>query len=733
MRARLAAPLALVALVILFFWKLVLTNQYTWMESPDIANLILPWFQFQAGEWHHGRFPLWDPYGWGGQPLFGQAQPGAAYPLNWLLFLLPLNHGWIAQLSLHWYYVLVRILAALTMFKLCRDLGRSRAAAIIAGLLFALGGYVANTDWPQMVNGAVWAPLALMYLFRAQRGERPLRSAILSGFFLGFMWLAGHHQMQLYISGTVGVLWLWFIFVSNRIEPARSPNWPLAKLAALSILIAVMTSAFQTIPTAEYGRISRRWSGTDEPLRFNEVVPYNVHKQYALSPQSLIGVFIPGLAKNADPFIGIVAVALVLLGLALAWRDARIRWLAAVALFGLLFALGPLNPIHGILYALVPLFEKARVPAAGIVLFSLAAPVIAAFGVDYLEVDSLWRKRILRGLAVFGVVTLFACLLFAATHVPVWISDDRLIVTAVYALLAAAVWFGLANKNLSRTAALCALGALVFFDLSNEAGFWWPNVNDKDRTSYIKPMSQHSDLVQYVRSRPGLPRVEVDSSVIPYNIGPWYGIETFESYVASVPQDLWRHDVFSERFRQFMGIQYLFAAKPSRPNQRELYTGRSGLKVFENPDTFPRAWAVHDVSEVKTEDEAKGLMQNPTFDLHTKAFLLNETPPQLAACPPNSPADDVEIDAHQPNRVRIKAKLACRGMVLLADTYFRGWQATVDGNSTPIYQADSVIRGVAVDAGTHLIEMRYRPRSVILGGILTLLAAALSCYVFFKL
>ena len=82
-----AWPALLLAIYICFFWKLVLTNQYTWLESPDTANQILPWMQFQAGEWHQGRFPLWDPYLWGGQPLAAQAQPGAFYPPNWLLFL----------------------------------------------------------------------------------------------------------------------------------------------------------------------------------------------------------------------------------------------------------------------------------------------------------------------------------------------------------------------------------------------------------------------------------------------------------------------------------------------------------------------------------------------------------------------------------------------------------------------------------------------------------------------
>src|SRR5260370_20921086 len=131
-----AWPALLLVICIGFFWKLVLSNQYTGLDHPDMANQVLPWYQFQAGEWHAGRIPLWDPYLWGGQPLLGQGQPGAAYPPNWLLFLAPLRNGWIRQSYLHWYYVLIHFQAALFCYWLCRDLGRSRPASLLAGLAF---------------------------------------------------------------------------------------------------------------------------------------------------------------------------------------------------------------------------------------------------------------------------------------------------------------------------------------------------------------------------------------------------------------------------------------------------------------------------------------------------------------------------------------------------------------------------------------------------------------------
>ena len=65
--------------------------------------------------------------------------------------------------------------------------------------------------------------------------------------------------------------------------------------------------------------------------------------------------------------------------------------------------------------------------------------------------------------------------------------------------------------------------------------------------------------------------------------------------------------------------------------------------------------------------------------------------------------------------------MRCTGMVILADSYYPGWQATVDGRSAPIWEAYGAIRGVVVPAGDHQVEFRFRPGSVYLGAGLFLL------------
>jgi hypothetical protein len=711
---RLTAPAALFVISVLFHWKLVLTNQYTWLESPDMANLVLPWMQFQAGEWHEGRFPMWDPNSWTGQPLFGQGQPGAAYPLNWLMFWMPLNaHGWLRQDVLHWYYVLIHFLAALTCYALARELGRSRGASIIAGCIFSFAGYVAYTDWPQMLNGAVWAPLVFLYMFRVARGERVLASSLLSGFFLGVTWLVGHHQLPLFVSIASAILWIALVASSQQ------PVARMTRLAIFAFAITGMTSAFQTLPMAEYGRQAVRWVGVEQPQGLGETVPYELHKEHSLKPEGLIGMVIPGVDPGAySSFVGGAAMTLGLIGLIVGWKDHRVRWLATMALGGIVFALGPNSIFHGMMYAILPLVDKARVPAAGSIVFMLGLAPLAAFGVDSMvvpESHGVTRRAgwILSGIAA---VLVFASLFFYAARVTPAISDNRMVITAFVALLLAGLLAGLRSGGISaRTGAVAAL-ALILFELGNVTDYWLPTT-----TTFLPKLAAHSDLARYVKSQGDFARFTYDEKEIPYNIGDWYGIEGFNAYAASVPASLWAQDIFSQRVQDILGIRYYLGKTAAHPEQHQVFQGQAGVNVYENPNAFPRVWSVHQSRKVLTQQQARDMLADPGFDPRNEVFLIGETPPHLPSCT----GDEISMPHHEPNYVRIEARMECRGMVILTDTWFPGWRATVDGKSEKIERAYGFVRGVLVEPGSHTIEMRYRPWSVYLGAALSLLAAGI--------
>ena len=71
-------------------------------------------------------------------------------------------------------------------------------------------------------------------------------------------------------------------------------------------------------------------------------------------------------------------------------------------------------------------------------------------------------------------------------------------------------------------------------------------------------------------------------------------------------------------------------------------------------------------------------------------------------------------------RVKIATRSARPSLLVLTDVKYPGWKATLDGRAVPIERVDYLLRGVAVPAGRHTVEMRYEPASWRVGWIVSL-------------
>jgi hypothetical protein len=707
--ARVRAPLLLFAIIAGFYWKLTLTRQYDWIWGADLAAQVLPWFEVAARQFHHGSFPLWDPYLWAGQPLLGQAQPGVAYPLNWLLFALPLHDGRILQGALQWYFVIIRMMAAFFCYLLCRDLRLSRTASIAGGIVFALSGFFAATGWPQMANGAVWLPLVFLFLLRAGRGRNPVASAALSGLFLGVAWLSGHHQVPMFAVLAAAGSWLYFIFRQGR------PDLRMARAAAIAMLFTALAGAFQILPAYEYGRHAKRWAGAPEPLSWNQPVPYFVHDKYGLKGTDLIGIVIPGVRTHFDPFIGIVALSLVFLGVAAGWRDQAVRLMAAVGLAGLLYALANYTVLQGFLYSVVPALDKARTPSAAVVIFQFGAAVLAAFGLDRLGAadPSPWTKRVAWVAAGFGAFTSAVILVVFYSNKLSLPFDDHAVLPCLFALLVAVLLYGVHRGHLSARQAGGLAILLLLFDLGSDPVPTIGERADKGRNTEIEQMRANSDIAEFLKTQPGYFRANIPDDAFLANWGAYHGVEMWGGLLAGITDNLLGFGFHRYQSRMLYGVAYTIAVRPPAEPAEQIFAGASGMKVYRHPEVFPRTFAVHTLMRVRDRAAGDQIADRHLAGLRTTAFLL-EAPPAVETC---SAADEVTLYDHRASFVAIRARLACTGMVILSDTYFPGWHAYVDGASTRIYEVNEAMRGVVVPTGQHTVTMRYRPASATIGGV----------------
>ncbi|MDQ2682682.1 MAG: YfhO family protein [Chloroflexota bacterium] len=152
------------------------------------------------------------------------------------------------------------------------------------------------------------------------------------------------------------------------------------------------------------------------------------------------------------------------------------------------------------------------------------------------------------------------------------------------------------------------------------------------------------------------------------------------------------------------------------------------VRVLENPNAMPRVWLAHEVVTMRHE-EILGYIAAPGFDPSRTVVLETGAGVFSTGQPPNPGAESVEIVSYSDDTIVLQVEAAANGMVVLSETYEKGWHATVDGEAVDVEEAYGIIRAVPVSAGSHRIVLTYDPWSLRIGFYLSLGAAALSLVV----
>ncbi|MCX6353712.1 MAG: YfhO family protein [Candidatus Aureabacteria bacterium] len=148
-----------------------------------------------------------------------------------------------------------------------------------------------------------------------------------------------------------------------------------------------------------------------------------------------------------------------------------------------------------------------------------------------------------------------------------------------------------------------------------------------------------------------------------------------------------------------------------------------GLILYENRDVLPRAFLVSNVEVAPNAQAALERIMDGSFNV-AEAIILEEAPPASFTPDGNGGAGkgSVSIALYTPNRIEMRASVPANRFLFISDIYYPGWETLIDGLKTKTYRADYAFRAVYLPAGEHTIVMRFRPRSVIAGGAVSLLA-----------
>ena len=98
--------------------------------------------------------------------------------------------------------------------------------------------------------------------------------------------------------------------------------------------------------------------------------------------------------------------------------------------------------------------------------------------------------------------------------------------------------------------------------------------------------------------------------------------------------------------------------------------------------------------------------------------------PNAPSSPPSQDAR-VEITAYEPERIAMRVSTDRPRLLVVSEVAYPGWSAAIDGKDSEILTANYAFRGVVVPPGATRVVMRYEPRSMAIGGLISVFSLGL--------
>ncbi len=757
-------PGALMGLVAVAMFGGALFGGRTLFER-DIAVLYLGESESFARCLASGAWPLWNPHVGFGQPMLADPGQQVLYPPTWLNLLVSPETHYALYSAGH------LLLAGLGAFLLARELRVSRPAATVAALVWMLSGPLLSTVslW-QHFAGAAWIPWVLCAQERALR-RRSARASVVWGVALTGQLLTGSIDMTL-----LGLIPGALLAVRRVRRPAAARRVRRLVHAVIPAAVtAVGLSAALWVPARELLGRTMRAEQLDALQLFWSIHPFLLLQTLLPLPvqdlplrmglrEPLFGAVSPLLASI---YLGAAGAPLVAAAFGL--RRRGLLWVLCVSgVIGALIAVGPHTPLPGLLTGLVPGLRLFRFPAKAMVLVALVWAMLAGLGVHRLRQPlppGYWRHARIWVGVLLPVVTLFV--LWAGSESvalllePVPSGPERAALFGPLArraglagILAAGVGLVLLRRPLGARAPLVA-ASLVVIDLAVAHSGLNPTV---PRPLLARPPETlraldappprrilHFEYAGRIFDKayrralftfppPALPNPlgEDGSIALGLNLSlggtlaarrGLFGSFGLEPVVVATRRHheltylLARSEETPAHLRllQLGGVQHVLAFHDEGLEPLEKVASIvtplvRAVGVFRVPDPLPRVFVVGGVRN-PVGDDSPVMLLDPGFD-PLREVLLADTPPRPADPGFRGEARllDLGFDA-----VRVEVESSGPAHLVVLDAWDPGWRASVDGVAAPLRRANFAFRAVPVAPGRHLVELRYRPRSVFAG------------------
>jgi hypothetical protein len=715
----------------------------------DIGRYYYPSRFFVVESLQQGNFPFWNPYIFCGYPSYASLQQATLYPFSLLYILFPFFQ------SFNWFFLVHFLVAGAGLYLLLRRLSLGRLASLCGAICFAFSGYlVSMLNLLTTLSAVVWIPFLFLYLQRFLQTNR-------------FYWLlpAALVFCMQFFSGQPEIVFLTF-FISCIYIAYHSwseQKWVIMRsglygLLLLAVLVLGIT-AVQLFPFLELLKYSIRETATAisntvwsfHPLEFfNFIIPSFSGDLLAGSSSWF------GQAWMRSGYMGIIVLACAAFGLSSRLESRYFRLLAGI---GLVLSLGHYLPWIEAGYKYVPGFNLIRYPIKYILLFYFSLSVLAGLGVEECVNGKAWKKSRIPLIVLLVILSGTGLLLWRFT--PRILAALESVFVASLAPVEKQIFYHKAPQLLADWAWMLAWLAGFIVVLSLRQGKKLAETTVKkiflglftlsllsgnygaepvaEKYFYTLPTGN----VQFLQERAGYERIYLtpkSSSAAVKNLTVYPKVDFREDFYkrqkAILPNLQAVHHFFSidgyesiklknnehiinlissrplpqvAKYLDLLGVKYLLSFYPVEWSPlvkvRDDY-----ITFYENRNIRDRVQFFTQAECLSQHAEIDRLLDQASFDPSQILLLTGAT----NYCPVTSQDRNSEpaisrIVSYSGNRVEIQADTAKDVWLLLADTYYPGWQARLNGQPVMIHEADYMLRAVRLPAGENRVVFSFLP------------------------
>lgn len=722
--------------------------------NRDVARFVYPirWFVRDCIE--RGQWPWWNPDIGLGFSTLADPQYGLFYPPNLLHLVGPLPVSVMLVMLLH------LVGGAFGMALLGRSFGLRREATLVAGLAWALSGYVASL-WTTgcLLTAATWIPwqaFAFVHLAGRvamalpwRRAAAGLAAAIGAAFLCGEPFVAA---MGVLLGLGMALLWLLAEFRDEGDHAGQPAIRVLRRFGGAVIgagLSGLALAAVGLLPAALAITGTERRGGLDAAvaesgsLHVGRLIDFvaagATGKAWAVASDApWVHTLLDGRPLSMSLYLGGSVLALVLVAFVRRRDRAWVQvWgLAVLAVLSLLLAMGRHTPVHALARVLLPPLAYMRAPEKYLLMLVPCLALLAGFGAQRLLSGAAERVHL-------RIAVLLALLLATAVLAPLVLEANLggFVRSGSLHAMAAAAGVLVISALLVRHGRVAggALVVLVAGDLALGSGFLLrfgePSLftappplartihDDFRRAGRPSPRLFRGSMVQESATRADpQPTDRLTFNTLRDNISVPFGIAILPGYEVAAPPALGRLLGHGRReLLRLLSIDYALlsdrgGAPP--PGLRALASPVPGVRLFGVAGGLPRAFlSFHAERLPANQIQSRLLDEDVTAG---REILLDDSSPAVVL--PAAKAEPVAcaIEAYTTTRLSARCVADRPAMAVFVEQQLDGWSATVDDAPASLLPVNTLMRGVPVPPGSHSIALTFSPPGLLVGSALSL-------------